>query len=61
MERAIFRHDCFDLILDSGLLTPPEVADAISARLRKGPGDALATLAQRLGPVVARQPRRFGA
>ena len=48
MAREIFAHDCFDLVLDTGALKPPQVADAISARLEEGPGRAFATLAQRL-------------
>jgi chloramphenicol 3-O-phosphotransferase len=48
MVREIFSHDCFDLIIDNGALTPGEVVDRIMARLRQGPGEAFATLAGRL-------------
>lgn len=41
----IFRNGIFDLVLDSGALSPPEVASAIRARLARGPGDAFARLA----------------
>jgi chloramphenicol 3-O-phosphotransferase len=47
MVREIFSHDCFDLIIDNGALTPGQVVDQIMARLREGPGDAFATLARR--------------
>jgi hypothetical protein len=48
MVREIFSHDCFDLIIDNGALTPGEVVDRIMARLCQGPGEAFATLAGRL-------------
>jgi chloramphenicol 3-O-phosphotransferase len=47
--REIFTHDCFDLVLDTARLTPPQVARAILARLEEGPGTAFARLAERLG------------
>ncbi|MCV7234590.1 phosphotransferase-like protein [Mycobacterium branderi] len=48
MANEIFCHDEFDLVLDTGALSPPEVAKAIMARLSKGPGTALASLARKL-------------
>jgi len=47
MAREIFSHDCFDLVLDTGVLRPPQVCDAISARLSEGPGSAFETLARK--------------
>lgn len=47
MAREIFSHDCFDFTVDTGVLSPTDVADAISARLHEGPGRAFATLARR--------------
>lgn len=45
IAREIFRHDCFDLVLDTGALAPAEVAAAILARVENGPpGDALKRL-----------------
>lgn len=49
MFSQIFSHDCFDLVIDTGTLSPPEVVAAIERRLGEGPGDALATLARRYG------------
>lgn len=49
VAREIFRHDCFDLVLDTGELSSTEVAGAILARVENGPpGDALERLAARL-------------
>ncbi len=49
VAREIFRHDCFDMVLDTGELSPAEVARAILARVESGPpGDALRRLAERL-------------
>jgi len=48
MMREIFSHDCFDLIVDSGALTPHQVVERILTRLQEGPGEAFATLAQRI-------------
>lgn len=49
VAREIFRHDCFDLVLDTGELSSTEVARAILARVENGPpGDALERLAARL-------------
>jgi chloramphenicol 3-O-phosphotransferase len=51
VHREIFRHDCFDMVLDTGVLSPAEVAAAILARLENGPpGDAIGRLAQHLLP-----------
>lgn len=48
IAREIFRHDCFDMVLDTGALPPAEVAQAILARVESGmPGDALVRLANR--------------
>lgn len=45
IAREIFRHDCFDMVLDTGALSPPEVARTILARVQGGPpGDALKRL-----------------
>lgn len=48
MAREIFSHDCFDLVIDNGELTPQQVVDAIRARLDEGPGEAFKALAQKL-------------
>jgi chloramphenicol 3-O-phosphotransferase len=45
----IFSHDHFDLVLDTGRLSPPEVARAILARAKEGPGTAFSALARELG------------
>jgi hypothetical protein len=47
--REIFTHDHFDLVLDTGRLSPPEVARAILARAKEGPGTAFRALARELG------------
>lgn len=48
VAREIFRHDCFDMVLDTGALPPAEVAQAILARVESGPpGDALQRLGER--------------
>jgi chloramphenicol 3-O-phosphotransferase len=50
VAREIFRHDCFDMVLDTGKLSPAEAADAILERVANGPpGDALRRLAAQLG------------
>jgi chloramphenicol 3-O-phosphotransferase len=50
VAREIFRHDCFDLVLDTGKMKPAEVAGAILERVEKGPpGDALRQLAAQFG------------
>jgi chloramphenicol 3-O-phosphotransferase len=47
VAREIFRHDRFDMVLDTGALSPAEVACAILERVEKGPpGDALRRLRQ---------------
>lgn len=49
IAREIFSHDCFDLVLDTGALSPVEAAQAILARLESGPpGDALKRLSERI-------------
>lgn len=48
VAREIFRHDVFDMVLDTGALSPAEVARAILERVENGPpGDAL----KRLGGI----------
>jgi len=47
MMREIFNHDYFDLIIDSGALTPHQVVERIRTRLQEGPGEAFAKLAKR--------------
>jgi chloramphenicol 3-O-phosphotransferase len=47
--REIFTHHHFDLILDTAVMSPEQVADRIIARLREGPGTAFAALARELG------------
>jgi chloramphenicol 3-O-phosphotransferase len=50
IAREIFGyHDFFDLTIDTVALSPREVVDAISARLKKGPGEAFKSLAQKFG------------
>jgi chloramphenicol 3-O-phosphotransferase len=50
VAREIFRHDCFDMVLDTGQLSREQVAQAILDRVENGPsGDALAHLARRFG------------
>ena len=49
INREIFAHQHFDLIPDTAALAPEQVADRIIARLREGPGTALAALARELG------------
>lgn len=49
MAKEIFCHDMFDLILDTGAMSPPEVVAAITARLSAGPGSAFASLAHEFG------------
>jgi chloramphenicol 3-O-phosphotransferase len=45
IAREIFRHNCFDMVLDTGVLSPGEVARAILERVENGPpGDALKRL-----------------
>lgn len=49
VAREIFRHDCFDMVLDTGALSPEEVAREILDRVEKGPpGEALKRLHQTL-------------
>jgi chloramphenicol 3-O-phosphotransferase len=49
----IFRHDCFDLVLDTGTLPPAEVARTILQRANGGsPGDALRRLNETFGSVA---------
>lgn len=46
VAREIFRHECFDMVFDTGALSPPEVARAILDRVEQGPpGNALKRLA----------------
>jgi hypothetical protein len=52
MLREIFSHDCFDLIIDNGALTPQQVVERIIARLQEGPGEAFATLAKRFDSSI---------
>jgi len=47
MTRQVFSHDCYDLTIDSGALAPQQVVERIMTRLKEGPGEAFATLAQR--------------
>jgi chloramphenicol 3-O-phosphotransferase len=47
--REIFAHDHFDMVIDTSRQTPAEVADAILARVREGPGTAMAAVARELG------------
>ncbi|TGD74897.1 hypothetical protein E4634_06815 [Mangrovimicrobium sediminis] len=47
--REIYSHDCFDLVLDTGKLSPAEVAQAIAQRQRMGPGEGFGRLAGRFG------------
>jgi len=50
VAREIFRHDCFDMVLDTAELSPVEAARAIVDRVENGPpGDALTRLAGELG------------
>ena len=49
VAREIFSHDCFDMVLDTGRLSPLEAARAILDRVTNGPpGDALQRLADEL-------------
>jgi len=51
--REIFRHDCFDMVLDTGDLSPAQAAGAILTRLEDGPpGRAIANLAAQMGLQV---------
>jgi chloramphenicol 3-O-phosphotransferase len=53
IAREIFRHDVFDMVLDTGALSPEQAARAILERVQAGPqGDALALLGERF--VAAR-------
>lgn len=54
MAREIFSHDCFDLVIDNGELTPRQVVEAIRARLADGPGEAFKELASKFG--MAKDP-----
>jgi len=47
MTRETFTHDCFDLVLDSGKLSPAEIVEKIRARLKEGPGEAFDKLARK--------------
>jgi chloramphenicol 3-O-phosphotransferase len=47
--REIFTHRHFDLILDTAVMSPAQVADRIIARLREGPGNAFPALAREFG------------
>jgi hypothetical protein len=47
MTRETFTHDCFDLVLDSGALSPAQIVEKIRARLKEGPGQAFDKLAQK--------------
>jgi len=48
MTREIFTHDCFDLVLDSGALSPAQIVEKIQDRLKEGPGgEAFDKLAQK--------------
>jgi len=46
MTREIFSHDVFDLVLDSGALSPAEIVEKIRTRLKEGPGEAFDKLAE---------------
>ena len=46
MLGEIFSHDNFDLIVDTGTLTPGQVVEKIMARWKKGPGEAWGKLAK---------------
>ena len=47
VHREIFRHDCFDMVLDTGELSPGDAARAIIDRVENGPpGTAFAKLAE---------------
>jgi chloramphenicol 3-O-phosphotransferase len=47
IAREIFRHECFDMVLDTGALSPAEVACAILGRVETGPpGNALKRLGE---------------
>jgi chloramphenicol 3-O-phosphotransferase len=49
IAREIFSHDCFDMVIDTGRLSPVEAARAILDRVESGPpGDALQRLAAEL-------------
>ncbi|MDE2406018.1 MAG: hypothetical protein KGM17_15210 [Sphingomonadales bacterium] len=48
MAREIYAHDCFDLVVDTGLHPPAAVVRQIAARLAAGPGTAFAELTRRL-------------
>lgn len=49
VAREIFGHDCFDMVIDTGRLSPAEAAQAILERVRNGPpGNALRRLADEL-------------
>jgi chloramphenicol 3-O-phosphotransferase len=47
LEREIFRHSCFDLVLDSSALTPSEIVARINQRLAEGRGTAFPQLSAR--------------
>jgi chloramphenicol 3-O-phosphotransferase len=49
MAREIYSHDCFDMMLDTGSLSPSQVAAAISTRLQEGTGQAFTLLAKKFG------------
>jgi len=49
ISREIFTHDCFDMVIDTGRLSPAEAARAILDRVETGPpGEALRRLASEL-------------
>ena len=48
MGAEIYAHDCFDLVVDTGIHPPPEVVRLIAARLAAGPGTAFAELTRLL-------------
>ena len=61
MEREIFSHDHFDLVLDSGALAPDQVAAAVAERLGQGPGEAFSALAERFARSPESRGRASGA
>ena len=44
LHQQIFNHDEFDLVLDSSLLSPQQIANRIEHRLQQGPGSAFPRL-----------------
>ena len=50
IARETFTHDCFDMLIDTGALSPSEVAHQVIDRVKNGtPGTSMQRLAVKFG------------